>query len=94
MLRVVAEHYARGDAHTSISNLLTRLKDANAADAEVFLEGLAAGWPKANRSLVIREALLRLADELQGKSSEAIFRYFLERYARRASQSSPSPNGV
>ena len=53
-----------------------------------------SGWPKANRSLVIREALRRLADELAGKSSEEIFRYFVDCYARRAGQlpSSP-PNG-
>ena len=50
------------------------------------------GWPKANRSLVIREALLRLEDELNGKSAEEIFRYFVDRYARRAGQL-PSGNG-
>jgi hypothetical protein len=50
------------------------------------------GWPKANRSLVIREALLRLADELAGKSSEEVFRYFVDRYARRAGQLPPSPS--
>ena len=44
------------------------------------------GWPKANRSLVIREALLRLEDELSGKSAEDVFRYFMDRYARRAGQ--------
>src|SRR5580704_7203783 len=50
-----------------------------------------SGWPKANRSLVIREALLRLADEFAGKSSEDIFRYFVDRYARRAGQLPSSP---
>jgi hypothetical protein len=44
------------------------------------------GWPKANRSLVIREALLHLEDELAAKSPEEIFRYFVDRYARRAGQ--------
>jgi hypothetical protein len=44
------------------------------------------GWPKANRSLVIREALVRLADELAGKTPEEIFRFFVDRYARRAGQ--------
>ena len=44
------------------------------------------GWPKANRSLVIREALVRLEEELRGKSPEEIFRYFVDRYARRAGQ--------
>jgi hypothetical protein len=50
------------------------------------------GWPKANRSLVIREALLRLEDELDGKSAEDIFRYFVDRYARRAGQLPSSGN--
>ena len=54
-----------------------------------------SGWPKANRSLVIREALLRLADELAGKTPEEVFRYFVDRYARRAGQlrSSSSNDG-
>jgi hypothetical protein len=43
-----------------------------------------AGWPKANRSLVIREALFRLHDDLAGRSSEDIYRYFVERQAERA----------
>jgi len=42
-----------------------------------------AGWPKANRSLIVREALLLLEQELAGKDDEAVFRYFIERYARR-----------
>ncbi len=50
------------------------------------------GWPKANRSLVIREALLRLEEELSEKSPEDIFRYFVDRYARRAGQLPSSPN--
>jgi hypothetical protein len=43
-----------------------------------------AGWHKASRSLVIREAVARLGEELTGKSPEDIFRYFIDRYARRA----------
>jgi hypothetical protein len=35
---------------------------------------------------VIREALLRLDEELSEKSPEDIFRYFVDRYARRAGQ--------
>jgi putative membrane-bound dehydrogenase-like protein len=45
-LRIVAEHYARGDASGSVAGLLARLKTASPASAEVFLEGLAAGWPR------------------------------------------------
>lgn len=44
-----------------------------------------AGWHRANRSLVIREALARLQEELNGKSPEDVFRFFIDRYARRAS---------
>lgn len=60
-------------------------QEANAADriTEILRQ---AGWPKANRSLVVREALLRLEDELSEKSGEEIFRYFVDRYARRAGQ--------
>jgi hypothetical protein len=60
-------------------------EEAMAADriTEILRQG---GWPKANRSLVIREALLRLDDELSEKSPEDIFRFFVDRYARRAGQ--------
>jgi hypothetical protein len=56
--------------------------EADEADrvADVLLR---AGWPKANRSLIVREALLLLEQELAGKDDEAVFRYFIERYARR-----------
>lgn len=64
-------------------------EEANAADSITAILRRGA-WPKANRSLVIREALLRLADELAGKSSEEIFRFFVDRYARRAGQLSSS----
>jgi hypothetical protein len=69
------------------------MPEADAADhfTAVLRE---AGWPKANRRSSSARRCSALADELQGKSSEEIFRYFLERYTRRASQSSPSPNGV
>ncbi len=66
-------------------------EEANAADR--ITEALRrSGWPKANRSLVIREAIRRLADELNEHSSEDIFRYFVDRYARRAGQL-PSSSG-
>jgi hypothetical protein len=43
-----------------------------------------AGWPKANRSLVVREALSRLFEDLAGKEPEDVFNYFLETRAKRA----------
>ena len=42
------------------------------------------GWPKANRSLVMREALIRLEEELAGMSAEDVFHYFANRLAKRA----------
>jgi hypothetical protein len=42
------------------------------------------GWPKANRSLVMREALIRLEEELAGLSAEELFQYFASRQAKRA----------
>ena len=42
------------------------------------------GWPKANRSLVMREALIVLQEQLAGHTPEEIFRYFVDRHARRA----------
>jgi hypothetical protein len=42
------------------------------------------GWPKANRSLVVREALSRLFDDLADKEPEDVFNYFLETRAKRA----------
>jgi putative membrane-bound dehydrogenase-like protein len=46
VLRIVAEHYARGAASNSIASLLAHLKDADPTDVGILLEALAAGWPK------------------------------------------------
>jgi hypothetical protein len=35
------------------------------------------GWPRATRSLVIREALERLREELSSKPPSEVFRYFI-----------------
>lgn len=48
------------------------------------------GWPKANRSLVMREALTRLEEELAGMSAEDVFHYFANRLAKRAA----APSGM
>ena len=57
--------------------------EADAADrlTDMLRRG---GWPKANRSLVIREALLRLDEELASKPADEIVRNFTDRHARRA----------
>ena len=41
------------------------------------------GWPHANRSLVIREAIATLAKILENQSADQIFRYFIEHRGRR-----------
>ena len=54
-----------------------------ADEADVLTEILkSAGWHKANRSLVIREALAYLQAHLRGKSAEDVFRYFLEHFSQ------------
>lgn len=42
-----------------------------------------AGNPKANRSLVIREAILRLQEEMEGKDSQEILNSFIEHHSKR-----------
>jgi hypothetical protein len=42
------------------------------------------GWPRATRSLVVREALDRLREDLSGKSPSEVFRYFIDRRGMRA----------
>ena len=67
-----------------------------AAEADRLTEILrGAGWARANRSLVIREALACLTLELRDKSPEDVFRYFLEHFARRAAspRKAASPSG-
>ena len=46
-----------------------------------------AGWPPANRSFVIREALLRLDDELRDGTAEDVLNYFVASHTRRLRRS-------
>jgi len=50
------------------------------------------GWPSTSRSFVIREALARLSEDLRGKTSEEIFRDFIDRRARRITRGASSNN--
>jgi hypothetical protein len=52
------------------------------------------GWPHANRSLVMREALAALAESLRGRSSEEVFRHFIDRRGRRIPSSKPDPTAA
>ena len=44
------------------------------------------GWPRATRSLVIREALERLREDISDKSPGDVFKYFIDRRGARASR--------
>ena len=52
------------------------------------------GWPHSNRSLVVREAVRCLGDALRGKSTEEVFRFFVERQRSRAQRSVRPPNAA
>ena len=60
------------------------LRPEDIAAADRIVDALRdEGWPHANRSLVIREALAALADVLKDRSSEEVFRHFIEKRGRR-----------
>ncbi len=46
VVRVVAEHHARGNASGTLAALVKALQGADPADADAVLDGLAAGWPR------------------------------------------------
>jgi hypothetical protein len=45
-LRIVAEHYARGDSADTVGSLVELLPRATSEDAESIVVGFAKGWPK------------------------------------------------
>jgi len=60
------------------------LRPEDIAAADRIVDALRdEGWPHANRSLVIREALSGLADALRDCSTEEVFQHFIERRGRR-----------
>lgn len=63
------------------------LRPEDVAAADRIVDALKdEGWPHANRSLVIREALAGLAEVLRDRPSEEVFRHFIERRGRRIPQ--------
>ena len=63
------------------------LRPEDIAAADRIVDALRdEGWPHANRSLVVREALTALADAVKDRSAEEIFRLFIERRGRRVLQ--------
>ncbi len=58
VLRVVAEHLARSRLATKdLIALMTRMQDAETSIRQPLLEGLAAGWPAAEKTAAIDPAL-------------------------------------
>ena len=71
--------------------IATSLLPSDIAEADRITEALRqAGWPNANRSLVVREALARLSEDLDGKTTEELFRDFIDRRGRRIARASTS----
>jgi len=62
----------------------TNLLPSEVAAADRIVDVLREeGWPYANRSLVVREAIERLSEELRHKTPEEVFQYFIKRRGRR-----------
>ena len=71
--------------------IATSLLPSEIAEAGCITNALReAGWPNANRSLVIREVLARLSEDLGGKTIEELFRDFIDRRGRRIARASTS----
>ena len=71
--------------------IAVNLHEIDVADADHVANALRdAGWPRATRSLVVREAIARLREDLSGKTPDEIFHYFIGRRARRAAGPPPS----
>jgi len=72
------------NSHTKYKVVAANLHLAGIAQADrvaTFLKD--EGWPNATRSLVIREALERLWEDLCDKTPEEVFQYFIRRRGQR-----------
>jgi len=62
----------------------TVLREQDEAEAERITQTLKSeGWMHANRSYVMRAAMVCLSDALRGKSPEDVVRFFVERIRRQ-----------
>jgi hypothetical protein len=69
------------------------LYTSDAAEADRLVDILkSSGWTNANRSLVMREALLRLQDDVLGLEPDHVFRYFIDRQTKRIREGRTRPS--
>jgi putative membrane-bound dehydrogenase-like protein len=77
VLAVVAEHYARGKSHESLSALVALLPRAPAKTTETILGGFAKGWPK-NRLVIVdptaEKALAELLNTLSASGKGQVLK--------------------
>jgi hypothetical protein len=64
--------------------IATTLYPSDIVEADRIAEILKReGWPRATRSMVLREAMALLREDLQDKTPDEVFRYFIEHRGRR-----------
>jgi hypothetical protein len=64
--------------------IATTLHPSDIVEADRIAEMLKSeGWPRATRSMVLREAMALLREDLQDKTPDEVFRYFIEHRGRR-----------
>jgi putative membrane-bound dehydrogenase-like protein len=66
VVRVVAEHYARGDKTSKLDSLVEALAMADADVAEAIVAGMAKGWPKG-RTITLKESTGKALEKLMMK---------------------------
>ena len=85
----------RSPERTRYRIVAVSLRPEDVAAADRIVDALKdEGWPHANRSLVLREALAALGDSMKGRSAEEIFRHFIDRRGRRIPAGKPDPTTV
>ena len=86
----------------TLSSLLRRQREVSASDTlarfpeadQIATVLRDVGRPHSNRSLVVREAVRWLGDALRSKSTDEVFRFFVERQRSRAQRSVRPPSAA
>ena len=75
--------------------ITTLVREQDVAEATRIADALRSeGWTEANRSVVIRAALVFLSDAVHGKSPNEILQFFVNRRARRPQAMIASPSAL